>query len=106
MYETFVPSYYIVKCFILDLRLYKENSAKKPSKRDWECVCSSLPEWQGFAKQYSGSKIPAEKELFCYITEKLMPKIETQLKVSITIQHKLTPLRTLNNIIQTIKYNY
>lgn len=69
-------------CFLLsDLRLYKESSTKKATKKDWECVCITLNDWHLFLKQFRKSTNPQEREFFQYLGDKLFPLIEKQLEV-------------------------
>ncbi|XP_076341054.1 uncharacterized protein LOC143241706 [Tachypleus tridentatus] len=66
--------------YLDDLRLYRDNSFKKPSKKEWECVCVSLADWQSFLKQFRKTTNLQERELHTYLNYQLFPLIESQLK--------------------------
>ncbi|XP_076347154.1 uncharacterized protein LOC143245122 isoform X2 [Tachypleus tridentatus] len=66
--------------YLDDLRLYRENSFKKPNKKEWECVCVSLADWQSFLKQFRKTSNIQERELHTYLNFQLFPLIESQLK--------------------------
>lgn len=66
-----------------DLRLYRENSVKKPNRKDWECVCLTLSDWHTFLKQFRKTTNSHERELYSYVNDELFPLIESQLKVGL-----------------------
>uniref|UniRef100_T1J1I9 Uncharacterized protein n=1 Tax=Strigamia maritima TaxID=126957 RepID=T1J1I9_STRMM len=53
-YDAFNNVYW----YLDDLRLYRENSFKKPNKKDWECVCLTYSDWQTFLKQFRKTSNP------------------------------------------------
>ncbi|GBL74396.1 hypothetical protein AVEN_235362-1 [Araneus ventricosus] len=65
--------------YLDDLRLYREFPHKKQNKRDWECVCLTLSDWQSFIKQFRKTSNLQEKELYTYLNFELYPIVEIQL---------------------------
>ncbi|GFT38973.1 BCL9 domain-containing protein [Trichonephila clavipes] len=61
------------------LRLYREFPHKKQNKRDWECVCLTLSDWQSFIKKFRKTSNLQEKELYTYLNFDLYPVVEIQL---------------------------
>ncbi|KAG1701280.1 Protein BCL9 [Nymphon striatum] len=66
--------------YLDDLRLYRENCAKKVNKKDWECVCQNLSEWRTLLRQFRKTSNLQEQELHTYLSEELFPLIENQLR--------------------------
>ncbi|GFS82580.1 protein BCL9 homolog [Nephila pilipes] len=65
--------------YLDDFRLYREFPHKKQNKRDWECVCLTLSDWQSFIKQFRKTSNLQEKELYTYLNFELYPIVEIQL---------------------------
>ncbi|XP_042894804.1 protein BCL9 homolog isoform X1 [Parasteatoda tepidariorum] len=65
--------------YLDDLRLYREFSHKRQSKKDWECVCLTLSDWQSFIKQFRKTSNLQEKELYSYLNFELFPIVELEL---------------------------
>ncbi|XP_022256585.1 uncharacterized protein LOC106472278 isoform X2 [Limulus polyphemus] len=72
-HDAFNNSYW----YLGDLRLYRE---KKTSRKEWECVCVTLAEWQTFLRQFRKTTNPRERELYIYLHYQLFPLIRTELK--------------------------
>lgn len=78
------------------MRLYRENSPKKTTKKDWECVCFTLTDWQTFIKQFRKTTNSQERELYTYLNYHLLPIIECQLQ---ELNNKRKEIILFNNSI-------
>ncbi|KAH8035168.1 hypothetical protein HPB51_004409 [Rhipicephalus microplus] len=65
--------------YLEDLRLYRELCPKKPQRsREWDCVCLTVSDWQGFLKQFRKSSNPREKQLHTFLSSHLFPVVQAQ----------------------------
>ncbi|XP_076371210.1 uncharacterized protein LOC143257025 isoform X2 [Tachypleus tridentatus] len=71
-HDAFNNSYW----YLGDLRLYRE---KKTSRKEWECVCVTLAEWQTFLRQFRKTTNPQERDLYIYLHYQLFPLIRTEI---------------------------
>lgn len=79
--DGFLRMELIYWCLVSDLRLYKETSSKKGTRKDWETVCVTLADWKLFLRHFRKTTNPQEILLYHYLKEELFPLVEVSLEV-------------------------